>query len=83
VIGGNIELTRFPVPAAEDHRDTRNFPGLVRAADLIGQLSDPAYLKKLVALFWEFEETGVNRLLGYRTSDDVEHEPLDRAFPTA
>src|SRR5436190_1546019 len=61
VIGRNIELTRFPVPAAEGHRDTRNFPGLVRAADLIGQLSDPAYLNKLAALFWEFEESGVNR----------------------
>jgi len=71
VIGRNIELTRFPVPAAEDHRDTHNFPGLVRAADLIGQLSDPAYLKNLAALFWEFEETGVNRLLGYRTPDDL------------
>jgi hypothetical protein len=73
VIGRNIELTRFPVPAAEDHPDTRTFPGLVRAADLIGQLSDPAYLKKLAALFWEFEETGVNRLLGYRTPEDLRH----------
>src|SRR5262245_26897129 len=35
VIGRNIELTRFPVPAAGDHREARDFPGLVRAADLI------------------------------------------------
>src|SRR5438067_7367808 len=33
----NIELTRFPVPTDEDHKDTKSFPGLVRAADLIGQ----------------------------------------------
>ncbi len=71
VIGRNIELTRFPVPAAADHRGTRDFPGLVRSADLIGQLSDPGYLRKLAALFWEFEETGVNRALGYRTPDDL------------
>ncbi len=62
----NIELTRFPVPADEDHQDTVNYPGLVRAADLIGQLSDPRYLQKIAALFYEFEETGVNKNLGYK-----------------
>ena len=67
----NIELTRFPVPADEDHQDTVNYPGLVRAADLIGQLSDPRYLHKISALFYEFEETGVNKDLGYRTPGDL------------
>jgi len=47
----NIELTRFPVPDAEDHQDTVNYPGLIRASDLIGQLSDPRYLRKIGALF--------------------------------
>jgi len=67
----NIELTRFPVPADEDHLDTINYPGLVRAADLIGQLSDPRYLQKISALFYEFEETGVNKTLGYRHPGDL------------
>jgi hypothetical protein len=67
----NIELTRFPVPSAEDHQDTTNFPGLVRASDLIGQLSDPRYLKKITALFYEFEETGMNKVLGYKTPEDL------------
>src|SRR4028119_688868 len=49
-IADYIELTRFPVPADEEHSDTANYPGLVRAADLIGQLSDPHYLKKIPAL---------------------------------
>ncbi|WP_414584887.1 Npun_R2479 family HD domain-containing metalloprotein [Scytonema sp. PCC 10023] len=71
VIKSNIELTRFPVPAAEDHQDTNNFAGLVRAADLIGQLSDPRYLKKITSLFYEFEETGTNRVLGYETPGDL------------
>lgn len=71
VIKSNIELTRFPVPAAEDHQDTNNFAGLVRAADLIGQLSDPRYLKKITSLFYEFEETGTNRVLGYQTPGDL------------
>ncbi|NEO29644.1 MAG: metal-dependent phosphohydrolase [Symploca sp. SIO3C6] len=67
----NVELTRFPVPSDEDHQDTLNLPGLVRAADLIGQLSDPRYLKKVSALFYEFEETGVNKHLGYRNPGDL------------
>jgi hypothetical protein len=67
----NIELTRFPVPADEDHQDTLNYPGLVRAADLIGQLSDPRYLQKIAGLFYEFEETGQNQVLGYRNPADL------------
>jgi hypothetical protein len=71
IIKRNIELTRFPVPAVEDHQDTVNCPGLVRAADLIGQLSDPRYLRKITALFYEFEETGVNKALGYQNPSDL------------
>lgn len=67
----NIELTRFPVPVAEDHQDTVNYSGLVRAADLIGQLSDPRYLKKITSLYYEFEETGVNKALGYSHPGDL------------
>jgi hypothetical protein len=71
VIKANMELTRFPVPKDEDHQDTSGYPGLVRAADLIGQLSDPRYLKKVGALYYEFEETGVNKGLGYRHPGDL------------
>lgn len=71
VIKGNIELTRFPVPKDEDHQDTINYPGLVRAADLIGQLSDPRYLQKISALFYEFEETGTNKALNYQHPGDL------------
>ncbi|HIK33273.1 MAG TPA: metal-dependent phosphohydrolase [Oscillatoriales cyanobacterium M59_W2019_021] len=71
IIKRNIELTRFPVPSSEDRQDTRHFPGLVRAADLIGQLSDPRYLKKISALFYEFEETGTNKGLGYKHPGDL------------
>jgi hypothetical protein len=67
----NIELTRFPVPKEGDHQDTVNYPGLIRASDLIGQLSDPRYLRKISALYYEFEETGVNKALGYRHPGDL------------
>ena len=73
LIKSNIELTRFPVPKEEDHQDTKNYPGLLRAADLIGQLSDSRYLKKISALFYEFEETGQNKYLGYNHPGDLRH----------
>ncbi|MEY2979326.1 MAG: Npun_R2479 family HD domain-containing metalloprotein [Prochlorotrichaceae cyanobacterium] len=71
IVKKNIELTRFPVPSAEDHKDTTHYPGLLRASDLIGQLSDPRYLKKIAALFYEFEETGVNKQLNYQNPEDL------------
>ncbi len=54
-----IEYTRFPSPHGRD--DEENEEGLlVRAADLIGQLGDPHYLRKANALYFEFEEVGMN-----------------------
>ncbi|MCW6037624.1 metal-dependent phosphohydrolase [Spirulina subsalsa FACHB-351] len=67
----SIELTRFPVPNKDDHRNTINYPGLIRSSDLIGQLSDPRYLKKISALFYEFEETGANKLMGFHNPGDL------------
>ncbi len=71
ILAENIELTRFPTPDDSDHRETADYRGLVRAADLIGQLADPAYLRKQPALFWEFEETGTNAKLGYKSPADL------------
>lgn len=70
-IARGIELTRFPVPADDDHKDTADEPGLVRAADLIGQLGDPFYLCKLNALFYELSELGVAQKRGYETPADL------------
>lgn len=70
-ISRNIELTRFPVPEEGDAQKTDDYAGLVRAADLIGQLADPGHLRKLPALFMEFEETGTNSKLGYKTAEDL------------
>lgn len=66
-----IEFTRFPIPEDEFYRNTAGFPGLARSADLIGQLSDSRYLEKLPALFYEFEESGTNKALGYRHFGDL------------
>jgi hypothetical protein len=66
-----VEFTRFPAcqPAEENAEDPEG--RLVQAADLIGQLGDPLYLKKANALFYEFEEIGLNRQLGYSSPADL------------
>jgi hypothetical protein len=67
----NIEHTRFPVPEDEEHQSTDDFPGLLRAADLMGQLADINYLRKTPALFNEFRETGMADTLKYKTAADL------------
>jgi hypothetical protein len=66
-----IELTRFPVPEDDDHAETGSEAGLLRAADLIGQLADPHYPRKLNALFHEFVETGVAERLDFKSPADL------------
>jgi hypothetical protein len=60
-----IEFTRFPYPAGTDESIDEE-GSLLRAADLIGQLGDPHYLRKSNALYYEFEESGLNKEFGYR-----------------
>jgi hypothetical protein len=65
-----IEFTRFPPSHSAD--DSGSEEGmLVRAADLIGQLGDPHYLRKANALYYEFEEVGMNKQLGYASPADL------------
>jgi hypothetical protein len=65
-----IECTRFPYSAAtEENVDEEG--SLLRAADLIGQLGDPHYLRKANALYYEFEEIGLNKQLGYESPADL------------
>jgi hypothetical protein len=66
-----IELTRFPVPNDDDHMETDTEAGLVRAADLIGQLADPRYPQKLNALYYEFVETGAADALNLQSPADL------------
>jgi len=66
-----IEMTRFPPPDDAFYKDTTGYGGLVRAADFIGQLGDPNYLRKIPALFYEFEEIGLNEKSGYKNPQDM------------
>ena len=71
VITAYIEMTRYPVPPTPEYQDTKGYRGLVRAADFVGQLGDPNYLRKIPGLFYEFEETGANKKLGYKNPGDM------------
>ncbi|MDD2922924.1 MAG: hypothetical protein PHQ36_11630 [Anaerolineales bacterium] len=71
LIASYIETTRFPSPPDEFYKDTKGFGGLVRAADFIGQLGDPDYLRKMPALFYEFKELGYNEKFGYTSPNDM------------
>jgi hypothetical protein len=66
-----IERTRFPVPNESDHQDSDDLPGLLRAADLIGQLADPQYMTKISHLYQEFKETDQLTIMGYSSVSDV------------
>lgn len=77
VICANIEYTQFPVPAENRKNSGPNYPDLLRAADLIGQMADPNYMRRISALFMEFQETGACNDLGYRSAAD-----LRGAYPT-
>jgi hypothetical protein len=70
-IAGAIEYTRFPYTTSSNDDLIEEEGLLLRAADLIGQLGDPNYMRKANALFSEFEEIGLNKTLGYDTPADV------------
>lgn len=66
-----IEMTRFPVPTDQHYQRLDTIAGLVRAADLIGQMGDPLYPQKLSRLFTEFAETGEADRLGYANAAEL------------
>jgi hypothetical protein len=66
-----VEGTRFPSNVPSEDEECHEEAALLRAADLIGQLGDPHYLRKANALFHEFEEIGLNRQLGYESPADL------------
>jgi hypothetical protein len=66
-----VEGTRFPSSFPSENEECDEEAALLRAADLIGQLGDPHYIRKANALYHEFEETGLNRQLGYSSPADL------------
>jgi hypothetical protein len=71
VLAHYIEMTSFPVPTSSYYARVGDFAGLVRAADLIGQLADPQYIVKLSRLYMEFCETGERERWGYKNAGEL------------
>lgn len=71
IVAANIGHTRFPIPSAEEYQITDDYPGLLRAANLLGYLADPHLGRKGGALYSEFCETGLAKKLGLTSSADV------------
>lgn len=71
IICSYIEMTRYPPLDPSVFHHDGSFASLLRAADFIGQLGDPNYLKKTVALYYEYEELGMNKELGYEAPGDL------------
>ena len=71
-----ISFTQFPVPETRSRINRMSdektaLANLVGSSDLIGQLADPHYDKKIPSLFYEFLETGTAAKLGYRNPGDL------------
>jgi hypothetical protein len=66
-----VEGTRFPTTMPAEVEDIDEEAALLRAADLIGQLGDPNYIRKSNALYFEFDEVGLNSQLGYESPADL------------
>ncbi len=74
IICNNIERTRFPVPDTPDSQIMDDMPGLVRAADFIGQLGDINHTRHLSALFVELDEIGTAAQLGFHNAADLRRD---------
>lgn len=61
----NIEMTRFPPPEGPTIAADDSYAVLTRAAHFIGAIADPHYMRKLNALFLEWEENDLAGELGF------------------
>ena len=68
-LAANIEYCRFPPPLDRNH-ETASYPGLLRAAHLIGMVADPNFTLKVNRLFLQARESGIADELGYATAPD-------------
>ena len=74
-----IELVSFtefpppnrPVPTDIEEQKFQSLAELVGSADLVGQLADTMYDEKIPRLFYEFQESGTAKKLGYQSPSDL------------
>ena len=69
VMAANIEYSRYP-PPADFNLETESYPGLLRAAHLIGSIADPNFMLKIKPLVLELEESGMTAQLGFANVEE-------------
>ena len=67
-LSDNIEYSRYPA-LTDRNLETTNYPGLLRAAHLIGAVADPDFVLKTKPLMLELEESGMASMLGFEDVD--------------
>ena len=78
VLIDNINHTEFP-PPPKGKESTHDYPGLTRAAQVIGVVGDPKFMNKVKPLFLELQESGLASEMGYKKVSDI-RESYPRAF---
>ena len=69
-VAANVEYGRFP-PPADRNFETESYPGLLRAAQVIGAIADPDFSMKMTRLWLELKECGMHSALGYGSVSDL------------
>lgn len=69
VMAANIEYSRYP-PPPDRNLETESYPGLLRAAHLIGSIADPNFMLKIKPLVLELEESGMTAQLGFANVEE-------------
>jgi hypothetical protein len=70
LIAANIEYARFPPPPGVN-LETSSYAGLLRAAQVIGAIADPDFSLKMMPLWLEIKECGMQDAMGYADVTDL------------
>jgi hypothetical protein len=75
-VAANVEYSRFP-PVLSMHPEIDTYPGLLRAAHLIGAVGDPNFFQKVKPLHLELAESGMLYAIGYKTVAEFQENFAD------
>ena len=69
VLAAQVEYSRFPPPPTND--ETETYPGLLRAAQVIGAIADPDFSLKMMPLWLELKECNLHEALGFHSASEL------------
>lgn len=70
ILASQVEYSRFPPPEGQN-QDTATYPGLLRAAQVIGAIADPDFALKMMRLWLEMKECGGKHLMGFNSAIEL------------